>query len=338
MNKLTMYLLIQLFVLSPFVIALEPAEVRLVQREIKVVNSETTLGENGPVVTMPLTGAHKFGRLVIANRVFLLPGPENYPILLDCDELVFRPGGRLETSVHLGIKAKQLKGLAYLDTRKEASLLPREAYEPQKAKVTPQKPTGRQGETVAIFVEKYEPGAGLKVYVNGADGKEGNSGSHGGKGENGADGGKGGQGGFPRGAGGKGGPGGVGGDGGIGADGCDGGKGGKGGVVIFNVLPGQKAPGTLYCSIVGGQGGKSGTAGNGGSPGLGGKMGAKGEMATVQASNHESLSKRRVSRARSGVEGQNGRNGVSGLAGERGEVRQIVRKLRGSSIKAVVSH
>ena len=295
----------------------------------------TILGGQGPIAITPKDGHLTFNRLEINDSVFIVPPPPDVPIVIECDELYMGRGGVIETSAFLAIRAKRLSGLARFDTRKDGLVFFDKETEKMKVTILDDNPTGKDGADVSILIEKYEDGAGAKIYVNGRRGREGLAGSSGGEGEAGGAGGKGGDGGYPRGAGGLGGKPANGGDGGNGADGLDGRFGGQGGTVTFNVLPGQKAPQTLYCSIEGGLGGLGGKGGSGGKGGKGGQFGDAGNAGSLRQ-----VARKRMSRARlapSGRDGLSGERGEPGLQGPRGAVKQVVRVIKGSKITASVS-
>ena len=304
--------------------------------DLEIQPDLTLLGGEGPVAYKLARGHLKFNRLEINDKVCFIPPPPEEPIVIECEELYMGRGALIETSAYMALRVKRLRSIVYLDTRKDAQVFYDKEDNKHKARILANNPTGKDGADVSILVEKYEQGSGVKVFVNGRKGRKGLAGSPGGQGAKGGDGGDGGAGGYPRGAPGLGGLASVGGDGGFGADGKDGGRGGQGGTVTFNVLPGQKAPQTLYCSIDGGLGGFPGAGGEGGKGGQGGEFGQPGTAGSLrQAAKRRKVPPRLAS---SGKSGRPGQSGAPGIQGPRGAVKQVVRVIKGSKVEASVSH
>ena len=334
MKKTTISLFICIFFLTSNLLA-QAEDIRVIS-DLEIQPDLTILGNEGPAAFQLARGHLKFNRLEINDKVYFVPPPPQEPIVIECEELYLGRGAVIETSAYLALRVKKLRSIANLDTRKDAQVFYDKEDEKLKARILANNPTGQDGADVSILVEKYEEGSGVKVFVNGRKGRKGLPGSPGGDGAKGGDGGDGGAGGYPRGAPGLGGLASIGGDGGFGADGKDGGRGGQGGTVTFNVLPGQKAPQTLFCSIEGGLGGFSGDGGSGGKGGQGGKFGELGTSGSLR----RAAKKRKVPPrlAGSGRSGRPGQAGAPGIQGPRGALKQELRVIKGSKVEASVSH
>ena len=334
MKKTSISLIIWAFFLTSSLLA-QAEDIRVIA-DLEIQPDLTILGNEGPVAFQLARGHLKFNRLEINDKVFFIPPPPEEPLVIECEELYLGRGAVIETSAYLALRIKRLRSIVNLDTRKDAQVFYDKEDNKHKARILAKNPTGKDGADVSILVEKYEQGSGVKVFVNGRKGRKGLAGSPGGEGAKGGDGGDGGSGGYPRGAPGSGGFATIGGDGGFGADGKDGGRGGQGGTVTFNVLPGQQAPQTLYCSIDGGPGGK---AGDGGEGGKGGEGGAYGQLGTSGSLRQAAKGRKTPQRfASSGPKGPSGQPGAPGLQGPRGAVKQVLRVIKGSKVQANVRH